>query len=87
MAEEEVQAFAVEDDSGSRAFSAIFGSTVGTRRCLRKLVKELHTLFVKVHPDLEVDSRVVLQCRVSAALAWCFQSTQTNSEFPIGARA
>ena len=43
MAEEEVQAFAVEDDSGSRAFSAIFGSTVGTRRCVRKLVKELHT--------------------------------------------
>ena len=41
---------------------------------------------VKVDPDPEVDSRVVLQSRVSAALPWCFfLSLQTMSDVPFEA--
>ena len=73
MAEEEVQAFAVEDDRDTWIGS---GYTL-MRRSTQASQRTSHFFFVEVDPDPEVDSCVVLQSRVSAALAWCFQSLQT----------
>ena len=65
MAEEEVQALAVEDD---RDIWIDSGHTL-MRRSTEASPRTSRFFFVKGDPDPEVDSRVVLQSRVSAALA------------------
>ena len=78
-----MQALAVEDDGD---IGIDTGHTL-MRRSTQASQRTSHFFFVKVDPDPEVDSCVVLHSRVSAALAWCLQSLQTISEFPMGARA